>query len=194
VAKGNKHHRWVDPWWGNISYLGAAITTKIIHQQSVMLKSIKQRVFTNLNHIDTVIEMDISDTANFGDSGMFTLHEAFLSYTNPFSDPIFAGIEATQTGGTYRLLFHEKNSDVVDTILTDIGAKLEVVGNWDEIPVHYRYITLDEVEVEGHNEQGQGKQFWQDHYKVMCGSIPDVVHTDTFDRPPQRWSPNVQLS
>jgi hypothetical protein len=124
---------------------------------------------------------------------MFTLREAFLSYTDPSSEPIFTGIEAAQTEGMYHLLFNNKNGDLVDKIMLDIDAKLDSIGNWDDSQVHYRYITLDDVEVAGHKEQGQRKSFWQDHYKLMCGSIPDIVHTNTFYRPPQRRSPNVQL-
>jgi hypothetical protein len=60
-----------------------------------MLKTTKQRVVKKLNDIDMVIEMEISDTANFGESGMFTLREAFLSYTDSSGDLVFSGIEAT---------------------------------------------------------------------------------------------------
>jgi hypothetical protein len=56
------------------------------------------------------------------------------------------------------------------------------------------YITLDEVEVAGQKEQGKEKSFWQYRYKLMCGSIPEVVHTNTFDHPPERKSQNVQMS
>jgi tyrosine-protein phosphatase YwqE len=49
-----------------------------IHRQNAMLKTTKQRVVTNLNDINMmVIEMEISDTANFGESGMFTLEKHF---------------------------------------------------------------------------------------------------------------------
>jgi hypothetical protein len=48
--------------------------------------------------------------------------------------------------------------------------------------VHYIYITSDELRVEGQKGQGQGRSFWKDHCKLMFGSIPEVVHTITFDR------------
>jgi hypothetical protein len=54
-----------------------------------MLKTTKQRVIANLNDIDMVIEMEISDTTNFGDSSMFT------SYADSFGDQIFSGIKET---------------------------------------------------------------------------------------------------
>jgi hypothetical protein len=34
-------------------------------------------------------------------------------------------------------------------ILTDIDEKLEAIVNWDDTSVHYRYITMDDVEVSG---------------------------------------------
>jgi hypothetical protein len=80
---------------------------------------------------------------------------------------------------------------MVDSILTDVDAKLNSIGNWEDGPVHYRYITLDDVEVAGQKGQGQGHLFWKDHYNFMCGSIQEVVHTNTFNRPPQ--SQNVQI-
>jgi hypothetical protein len=127
--------------FGKSGHMGYEVTTKSIHRQNAMLKTIKQRVLMNLNDIDTVIEIELSDTANFGEIGMFTLRDAFLSYTDPSGD--------SQTGRTYHLLFHEKNSDVFVSILTNIDAKLEAIENWDDIPVHYSYITLDGVEEAG---------------------------------------------
>jgi hypothetical protein len=100
------------------------VTTKLIHRQNAMLKTTKQRVVKNLNEIDMVIEMEISDTANFGGSGMFTLQEAFLSYTDSSGEPVFSGIEATQTCGSYHLLFNEENSGIIYPILMDVDDKL----------------------------------------------------------------------
>jgi hypothetical protein len=69
-------------------------------------------------------------------------------------------------------------------ILTDIDEKLEAIGNWDDASVHYRYITMDDVEVSGKNVQAQRKSFWQEHYKLMCG----------FGRPYQRRPQTVHMS
>jgi hypothetical protein len=137
-----------------------------------MLKSTKQRGLTKLNDIDAIIEMETPETANFGHNGLFTLREAFLSYKDDTGEPIFSAIEATQTGGTYRLLFNDNNHAAVDMILTDIDEKLEAIGNWDDASVHYRYITMEDVEVSGKNAQAQGKSFWQEHYKLTSGTIP----------------------
>jgi hypothetical protein len=66
--------------FGKSGEMGDSTTAQIIHRQNAMLKSTKQRVLTNLNDIDAVIEMETPETANFGHNGMFTLREAFLSY------------------------------------------------------------------------------------------------------------------
>jgi hypothetical protein len=79
-------------------------------------------------------------------------------------------------------------------ILTHIDEKLEAIGNWDDATVHYRYITKDNVEVSGKNAQAQGKSFWQEHYKLMSGTIPEVVDTNTFDHPHQRRPPTVHMA
>jgi hypothetical protein len=166
--------------------MGDFITTQIIDRQNAMLKSTKQRILTNLNDIDAIIEKETPETANFGNNGSFTLREAFLSYKDDAGASIFSAIEATQTGGTYRFLFNDNNRASIDMILTDIDEKLEAIGNWDDTTVHYRYITTDNVEVSGKNAQAQGKSFWQEHYKLMRGTIPEVVDTNMFGRPHQR--------
>jgi hypothetical protein len=145
--------------FGESGYMGDSITTQMIHRQNAMLKSTKQRVLTNLNDIDAIIKMETPEMATFGHNGSFTLREAILSYKDDTGAPIFSAIEATQTGGTYRFLFDDNNHAAVDMILTDIAEKLEAIVKWDDAPVHYRYITTEDVEVSGKNAQAQGKSF-----------------------------------
>jgi hypothetical protein len=138
--------------------------------------------------------METPEMETFGHNGMFTLGEAFLSYKDDAGEPILSATEATQTSGTYRLLFNDNNHADVDKILTDIDEKLEAIGNWDDAPVHYRYIAMDDVEVSVQNAQAQGKSFWQEHYNLMSGTIPEVVDTSMFDRPHQRLPQTVHMS
>jgi hypothetical protein len=49
--------------FGKSGDMGDSITTQIIHLQNAMLKSTKQRVLTNLNDIDAIIEMETPETA-----------------------------------------------------------------------------------------------------------------------------------
>jgi hypothetical protein len=53
---------------------------------------------------------------------------------------------------------------------------------------------MNGVEVSGKNAQAQGKSFWQEHYKLMSGTIPEVVDTNKFDRPYQRRPHIVHMS
>jgi hypothetical protein len=179
--------------FGKSGDMGDNITTQIIHRQNAMLKSTNQRVLTNLNDIDAVIEMETPATENFGHNGMFTLREAFLSYKDNSGEPIFSGIEATQTSATYRLLFNKKNHEAVDKILIEVDEKLDAIGNWNDASVHYRYITMYNVEVSGQNDQAQGKSLWQEHYKLMSGTIPEVVETNRFYRPHQQCPQSVHM-
>jgi hypothetical protein len=39
----------------------------------------------------------------------------------------------------------------VDKILIDVDEKLDAIGNWNEASVHYRYITMGDIEVSGQN-------------------------------------------
>jgi uncharacterized protein YdaL len=158
-----------------------------------MLKSTKQRVLTNLNDIEAIMEMETPETATFGHICSFTLRGAFLSYKDDAGASIFSAIGATQTGGTYRFLFNDNNRAAVDMILTDIDEKLEAIGNWNDATFHYRYITTDDVEVSGKNAQAQGKSFWQEHYKLMSSTIPEVADINMFDRPHQRRPPTVHM-
>jgi hypothetical protein len=180
--------------FGKSGDMGDSITAHIIHRQNAMLKSTKQRFLANLNDIDAIIEMETPETATFGHNGMFTPRGAFLSYKDDAGELIFSAIEATQTSGTYRLLFNDNIHAAVDMILTDIDEKLEAIGNWDDASVHYRYITMDDVEVSGKNAQAQGKSFWQEHYKLMSVTIPEVLDTNMFDRPHQRRPQTVHMS
>jgi hypothetical protein len=136
----------------------------------------------------------MNKTATFGHNGMFSLREAFLSYNDDAGEPIFSAFEATQTSGTYRLLFNDNNHAAVDMILTDIDEKLEAIGNWDDASVHYRYITIDDAEVSGKNAQAQGKSFSQEQYKLMRGTMTELVDTNMFDRRHQRRPQTVHMS
>jgi hypothetical protein len=137
--------------FGKTGDMGDYITTQI-----AMLKSTKQRVLTNLSDIDAIIEMDTPETATFGHNGMFTLREAFLFHKDDAGEPMFSDIEATHTGGTYRLIFNDNNHAAVDMILADINDNLEAIGNWYDASVHYKYITMEDVEVSDKNAQAQG--------------------------------------
>jgi hypothetical protein len=53
---------------------------------------------------------------------------------------------------------------------------------------------MNDVEVSGQNNQAQGKSFWQEHYMLMSGMIPEVVDTNKFDQPHQQRPQSVHMS
>jgi hypothetical protein len=75
--------------------------------------------------------------------GAFTIREAYTCYKVKQGDPLFTSIELTQPGGTYNLLFNDKHVGEVDKALLGIGSKLDSIGMWNEINLHYHYI-IDE--------------------------------------------------
>jgi hypothetical protein len=158
--------------FGRSGDMGNAIMTQIIHQQNTLLKKTKQRILKNINYINEVIEMPLSEEISFAMDGAFTIREAFTCYKDKQGGPLFTSIESTQTGGTYCFLFNEKHAVEVDKALLGIDAKLESIGSWDESNVHYRYITDDEVNVTGIHPKSQGSDFWQNYYKKDVWHYP----------------------
>jgi hypothetical protein len=51
--------------------------------------------------------------------------------------------------------------------------------------MHYRYITDEYVNVAGVHPKTQGSEFWQNHYKQMCGSTPTEIKTNVMQPPPR---------
>jgi hypothetical protein len=122
--------------FGRSSDMGDAIMTQIIHQQNTLLKQTKHRILQNLNYINEVIEMPLSEDISFTTDSAFTIREAFTCYKDKQDGPLFTSIESTQMGGTYRFLFNEKYAVEVDKALLSIDAKLKSIGSWNESNVH----------------------------------------------------------
>jgi hypothetical protein len=120
-------------------YIGHKIMTQIMHHQNTLLKQTKQRILQNLNYINKVIEMPLSEDISFATHSALTIREAFTCYKDKQGGPLFTYIESTQTGGTYRFFFNKKDAVEVDKALLGIYTKLESIGFWNEIYVHYRY-------------------------------------------------------
>jgi hypothetical protein len=54
---------------------------------------------------------------------------------------MFDAIKKTNTGGTYIFLFHERNTETVDNMMSNMDATLDVFGAWDDCDVHCRYMS-----------------------------------------------------
>jgi hypothetical protein len=96
--------------FGKSGDMGYSITTQIIHRQNAMFKSNKQRVLTDLNNIDAVIEMETPETQNVGHIDIFTLREAFLSYKDNAGEPISALLRL------HKLVAHIVSSSMTTTM------------------------------------------------------------------------------
>jgi hypothetical protein len=66
--------------FGRSGYMGDAIMTQIIHQQNILLKQTKQRILQNLNYINEVINMPLSEEMSLTIEGAFAIREDFTCY------------------------------------------------------------------------------------------------------------------
>jgi hypothetical protein len=57
-------------------------------------------------------------------------------------------------------------------------VKLDLIGDWNESNLHYRYIMNDDVTMAGVQLKTQGADFWQNHCKKMFGSIPTEINAN----------------
>jgi hypothetical protein len=112
--------------------------TTIFQQQNNFLRSTKQCVVQNLNDIDCLIyiatcsveDMDVQDAATI------TLHDIFYQYKDDDGGQLFDALKKTNTGETCIFLFHERNTEIVDNMLSNLDATLGAFGAWDDCDVH----------------------------------------------------------
>jgi hypothetical protein len=123
--------------FGREGDIGDEVMTNIIQQQNNFLRSTKQRIVQNLNDIDCPIDI-ISDSGEEIDAATITLRDVFYQYKDSEGKQLIDAIENTNTGGTYRFLFHEKNTESIDNMLNNLDATLDEIGAWGECDVHYR--------------------------------------------------------
>jgi hypothetical protein len=119
--------------------------TNIIQQQNNFLRSTKQRIVQNLNDIDCPIDI-ISGSGEEIDAATISLRDVFYQYKDSEGNKSIYSIEKTNTGGTYRFLFHEKKTELINNM---VDATLDEIGAWGECDVHYRYMTAYPISVVG---------------------------------------------
>jgi hypothetical protein len=115
--------------FGRSGDMGDAIMPQIIHQQNTLLKHTKQRILQNLNYINEVIEMPLSEDIALAMDSAFTSREAFTCYKDNQDGQLFTSIKSAQTGSTYRFIFNEKDALEVDKALLGIDAELDSIGS-----------------------------------------------------------------
>jgi hypothetical protein len=112
----------------------------IIQQQNNFLRSTQQHIVQNLNDIDCPIDI-VTCSAEDMDGTTVTLREIFYQYKDEDGGQLFDAIKKTKTGWTYRFLFHERNTETVDNMMSNIDATLEDFGAWDDCDAHFKYFT-----------------------------------------------------
>jgi hypothetical protein len=102
--------------FGKEGDIGDKVMTKIIQQHNNFLRSTKQRIVQDLNDIDCPIDI-VTGSAEDMDAATVTLRDIFYQYKGDNEGQLFNAIEKTNTGGTYRFLFHEKKIEIIDNML-----------------------------------------------------------------------------
>jgi hypothetical protein len=109
--------------------IGDEVMTNIIQQQNNFLRSTKQRIIQNLNDIDCPIDI-VSGSGEELDASTISLRDVFYQYKDWEGKQLIDIIEKTNTGGTYRFLFHEKKMELIDNMLNNLDATLDETGAW----------------------------------------------------------------
>jgi hypothetical protein len=104
-------------------------------------------------------------------------------------------IEKTNTGGTYRFIFHEKKTESIDSMLNNLDATLDEIGAWGECDVHYRYMTAYPIGVVGIVAKFNPTAFWTNHLSAFkSNGIPTEIYTQELQYSTKKRSPWVKAS
>jgi hypothetical protein len=110
--------------FGKEGDIGDEVMTTIIQQQNNFLRSTKQRIVQNLKDIDCPIDI-ISGSGEEIDTSTISLRGLLYQYKDGEGKQLIDAIEKTNTGGTYRFLFHEKKTESIDNMLNNLDATLD---------------------------------------------------------------------
>jgi hypothetical protein len=104
-------------------------------------------------------------------------------------------IEKTNTGGTYRFLFHEKNIELINNMLNNLDATLDEIGVWGECDVHYRYMTAYPIIVVGRVANYTPTAFWTTYLSSFkINGIPTEIDTQELQYSTKKRAPWVKAS
>jgi hypothetical protein len=146
--------------------IGDEVMTNIIQQQNNFLPSTKQRIVQNMNDIHCPIDI-VSGIGEELDVATISLRDVFYQYKDREGKQLIDTIDKTNTGGTYRFLFHEKKIELIDNMLNNLDATLDDIGAWGECDVHYRYVTVYPIGVVGRVEKSTPTAFWTNHLSAF---------------------------
>jgi hypothetical protein len=91
----------------------------------------------------------------------------FYQYKDSEGKQLIDAIEKTNTGGTYRFLFHEKKIESIDKIINNLDATLDEIGARGECDVHYRYMMANPIGVVGRVAKSTPTAFWTNHFSAF---------------------------
>jgi hypothetical protein len=180
--------------FGKEGDIGDEVMTNIIQQQNNLLRLTKQRIVQNLYDIDFSIYI-ISGSGEEIDAATISLRGVFYQYKDSEGKQLTEAIEKTNTGGTYRFLFHEKKTESIDNMLNNLDATLDEIGAWGECDIHYRYMKAYPISVVGRVAKSTPTAFWTNHLSAFkSNGIPTEIDTQDLQYSTNKRYPWVKAS
>jgi hypothetical protein len=168
--------------------------TTIIQQQNNFLHSIKQLIVQNLNDMDCIRDMAIGSAEDM-DTATVTLREILYQYKHDDWGQLFDDIEKTKKVGTYRFLFHERNTETVDNMFSNLDAISDAFWSWDNCDVRFRYMTALPISVVGRVSKSTPSSFWSNHLAAFkSNGIPAETDTQALQYSTKKCAPWVRTS
>jgi hypothetical protein len=182
------------PFWKE-GDIGDEVMTNIIQQQNNFLRLTKQRIVQNLNHIDCPTIDIVSGSVEALDAATISLRDVFYQYKDGEGNRFIDAIEKTNTGGTYRFLFHEKNIELIDNMLNNLDATLDEICAWGECNVHYRYMTAYPIGEVGEVSKSTPTDFWTNNLSAFkSNGIPTEIDMQELQYSTKKQDPWVKAS
>jgi hypothetical protein len=154
----------------------------------------KQRIVHNLNDIDCHIHIATSSAEDMN-AATVTLREIFYHYKDGYGGQLFNAIKKTNTGGTYIFIVHERNTETVDSMLSNLDATLDAFGACDDCDVHFRYLTALPISVVGREAKSIPTAFWANHLSAFkVNGIPAEIDTQELQCSTKKRAPWVRAS
>jgi hypothetical protein len=180
--------------FGKEGGIGDQVMTNIIQKQNIFIHSTKQRIVQNMNDIYFPIDI-VSGSGEELDAATISLLDVFYQYKDGEAKQWTDGIEKTNTGGTYRFLFHEKKIELIDIMLNNLDATLDKIGAWGDCDVHYRYMTAYPISVVGRVARATPTAFWTYHLSAFkSNGIPNIIDTQELQYSTKKLAPWVKAS
>jgi hypothetical protein len=176
--------------WG----IGDEGMTNIIRKQNIFLRLTKQRIVQNLNDIDCPIDI-VSGSGEELDAATVSLRDVFYQYKDGEGKQLIDDIEKTNTGVTYRFLFHEKKIELIDNMLNNLDATLDEIVAWEDCNFHYRYMTVYPISVVGRVARATPTALWTNHLSdFKSNGIPTEIDTQELQYSTKKRAPWVKYS